>query len=223
MGMNTRPWRVAAAAAVLLAGCAGAPQQYAVKEVYVCAAEECGTAGHKYSSGQMLAAFQQLIKVNAGESVSICASDPQTRSCESIGMCHFVQGGPFPGSGCGNSLTFRSVALDSQAGQVRVKANMARTFLGVSLACADMAATISVRSADEITYEAEPHYCNWLGVGNMTATFNIAVESVDLDRGQIGGYWNHAVAGTGNGSGSGYAVLKFPKSMPRGENWIAVP
>jgi len=208
------------AAMALLAGCAGAPQQYSVKEVYVCAAEECGTAGHKYSARQLLDAFRQLFKANEGEKAEICESDPKTRSCESIGLCHFVQGGPFPGMGCGNSIAFGTVAKDNKPGQIAINANMARTFLGASLACADMNGTISVRSADEISYEVEPHYCNWMGVGNMTATFNLAIESLDLDRGQIGGYWNHAVAGTGVGSGSGYAILKFPKGMPRGENWI---
>ena len=55
----------------------------------------------------------------------------------------------------------------------------------------------------------------------MTTTFSFAVESVDLDRGRLGGYWAHAVAGTGNGKGSGYAVIQFPRTMPRGENWLA--
>jgi hypothetical protein len=58
-------------------------------------------------------------------------------------------------------------------------------------------------------------------VGTMSATFTMALDSLDLDRGQIGGYWSHAVKGTGNGRGSGYAVLKFPKAMPDGENWLA--
>jgi hypothetical protein len=54
----------------------------------------------------------------------------------------------------------------------------------------------------------------------MSATFNFAVESIDLSHGQIGGDWSHAVKGTGNGRGSGYALLKFPKAMPAGVSWL---
>jgi hypothetical protein len=57
-------------------------------------------------------------------------------------------------------------------------------------------------------------------VGTMSATFNFAVDSLDFNRGEIGGYWSHAVSGTGNGRGSGYAILQFPKAMPHGENWL---
>lgn len=215
------PVRICILAAALLAGCAGTPQQYSVKEVYVCAAEECGIAGHKYSSSEVLAGVRQLLRANSGQAATICESDPQTRSCVSVGACHFVQGGPIPGSGCGKAMTFSDIATDDKAGRLTMKAVMASTFIGLPVACVTAQGALSVQSASEITFELEPHYCNWMGVGNMTETFNFVLESVDLDRGQIGGYWNHAVVGIGSGSGSGYAIMKFPKGMPRGENWIA--
>jgi hypothetical protein len=89
------------------------------------------------------------------------------------------------------------------------------------VACKATAATLSVHSPDEISLEFEPRFCAWMVVGTMSATFNFAVDSLDFNRGQIGGYWSHAVSGTGNGRGSGYAILQFPKAMPRGENWLA--
>lgn len=220
MTIRCRPWRLALLSTLLLAGCAGAPKQYSVKEVYVCAAEDCGVASRKYSAGRMAAAIRELLALNQGQGAEICDSDPKERNCASVGLCHFVQGGPFPGMGCARSIVFNEATLGDQAGQVAIKADMTRTFLGIQLGCATMSGAISVRSADEISLEVAPHYCNWAGIGNMTATFNVAIESVDLDRGQIGGYWQHAVAGTGVGSGSGYAILKFPKGMPPGADWI---
>ncbi|MEW6165972.1 MAG: hypothetical protein AB1642_13000 [Pseudomonadota bacterium] len=213
-----RPWIIAAT--VLLAGCAGTPQQYSVKEVYVCTAEDCGIASQKYSSSQMAGAIERLLRENLGQEVTICDSDPTQRNCASVGVCHFVQGGPLPGSGCSKTMFFRAVEAGTQAGSLNIKVDMQRTFWGTPLACATMEGRIVVRSVDEITLVVEPHYCNWAGVGNMSATFNIAVESIDLDRGQIGGYWQHAVVGTGNGAGSGYAILKFPRSMKPGDNWM---
>lgn len=220
MTIRCRPWLLASVFALLLDGCAGAPKQYSVKEVYVCAAEDCSVASQKYSAGRLASAIQQLLKLNEGQAAEICDSDPKERNCASVGLCHFVQGGPFPGMGCARSIVFNEAAISDQAGQVAIKADMTRTFLGIQLGCATMTGSISVRSADEISLEVAPHYCNWAGIGNMTATFNVAIESVDFDRGQMGGYWQHAVAGTGVGSGSGYAILRFRKGMPPGADWI---
>ena len=219
--MNRWSSLLAAAAALLVAGCAGTPQQYLVKEVNICAAEKCDAATAKYSGAQLLAGFQQLLKLSEGSKVAICDADPTTRACKTVGICHLVLGGIIPGNGCAEEVVFSEIAMSKQAGQISLKANMPRTFIGTPLTCATMTGTLSVRSADEISLDFEPYYCNWMVVGNMIATFNFAVESLDLDRGQIGGYWRDKVEGTGNGSGSGYAVLKFPKNMPRGENWTA--
>lgn len=221
--MSMRRWSLllAAAAALLLSGCAAIPQQKAVKEVHICNAEDCATAGQKYSAGQLLTGFQQLLKANEGEKVTICASDPKTHACESVGICQFVLGGMLPGNGCADHIVFSEIATGDKTGQVNLKANMPLTFIWTPVHCVMATATLTARSADEIFVEFQPRYCNWMAVGNMSATFNFAVESIDLDHGQIGAYWSHAVKGTGIGRGSGYMLLKFPKSMPGGENWFA--
>lgn len=93
-----------------------------------------------------------------------------------------------------------------------MKTNIPLTFIKTRVNCKDAAGTLSVESTDEISITTQSYYCNWMVVGNMAAKFSFVVNSVDLDNGQIGGYWKHSVTGTGNGSGSGYAILKFPKN-----------
>jgi hypothetical protein len=208
-------------ACIALAGCAGAPQLYKVDSVYVCAAEECAQAGQRYKADQMLDGLHRLFVLNDGQDLKICSSDKKTRTCESSSICHFVMGGPIPGAGCGLSMKIGQAVLESAQRRIRTQSTHFNTFIGIPLVCASSGVSISVASPDEITWEDDPHYCNWMAVGNMTETFAIAVESVDFDRGIVGGYWTHAVAGTGSGSGSGYLVLVFPKPMPRGENWLA--
>ena len=221
--MDTHRWPLlaAAAAALLFSGCAAIPQQNAVKEVRVCGAEDCDTTGHKYSAGQLLAGFRQLLKANEGEKVTICDSDPKTHICESVGICQFVLGGILPGNGCAESIAFSEVAKGKHADQLSLKADMPLTFIWTPVVCKATEATLSVHYPDEIFIEFQSRFCSWMVVGTMSATFNFAVDSIDLNRGQIGGYWSHAVSGTGNGRGSGYAILQFPKAMPRGENWLA--
>lgn len=219
--MDMHRWSLLAVAALLVAGCAAMPQQHNVKEVRICNAADCDAASQKYSVGQLLNGFAQLLKTNEGENVTICSSNPKTRACESVGFCYFVLGGILPGNGCSKSIAFREIAIAGQQGQISLKANMPLTFIWTPVVCDTMTGTFSVDSPDEISLEFRPYYCNWMVVGNMSATFNFAVESIDLSHGQISGYWSHAVKGTGNGRGSGYVVLQFPKAMTGGENWLA--
>ena len=37
----------------------------------------------------------------------------------------------------------------------------------------------------------------------MASTFVMAIDYIDLDKGRMGGYWAHAVVGTGGGRGTG--------------------
>lgn len=219
--MDMHRWPLLAVAVLLIAGCAAIPQQHNVKEVRICNAADCDAAGQKYSAGQLLAGFRQLLKANEGEPVTICNSDPKARTCESVGFCYFVLGGILPGNGCAKSIVFNEIAISPNSNQLSLKAKMPLTFIWTPVSCDTMTGTLSVHAPDKISIEFQPYYCNWMKVGPMTATFNFAVESLDLSRGQIGVYLSHAVKGGGNGRGSGYVMLKFPKSMPDADNWLA--
>jgi hypothetical protein len=216
--LRTNRWLVLVAATLtwLLAGCAAVPQQDAVKEVHACVAGNCDDTGRKFSADELRVAIAKFLKDNEGETIPVCSADPKTRACESDGICHFVLGGGIPGLGCAQNVVFSGVAIGQQAGQIDLKTAMPRTFVGIPMTCADMTGSLTVRSANEIFVDFQPSYCNWLGVGNMTATFTFAVDSLDLDHGQIGAYWSHAVVGNGIGRGSGYLVFKFPKSASQG-------
>ena len=104
--MDMHRWSLLAVAALLVAGCAAMPQQHNVKEVRICNAADCDAASQKYSVGQLLNGFAQLLKTNEGENVTICSSNPKTRACESVGFCYFVLGGILPGNGCSKSIAF---------------------------------------------------------------------------------------------------------------------
>jgi len=220
MGTNRWSLLVTIVAALLVSACTAIPQQQAVKTVHVCAAADCGSTDQAYSTVQLLAGFRQLLKENEGEPVTICNSDPRTRTCESAGFCYFVLGGILPGNGCAKSIVFNEISSSPNSDQFSLKAKMPLTFIWTPVSCDTMTGTVSGHSPDEISIEFQPYYCNWMKVGPMTATFNLAVDSLDLSRGQVGVYVSHAVKGGGNGRGSGYVVLQFPKSMPDGGNWL---
>lgn len=207
--------------AVLLSSCASRPQLYKVESVYVCAAEECGQAAQHYGVEQMLAGLRELLATNAEQEFKFCESDPKTRTCLSEGFCYFGQG-LFPAWGCVKSGTLVRPSFDNIGNRVHFQSKLNMRVLGIPAPCLVHAVTIAAQSIDEIAWEDESFYCTFTGV-RFKSTFNIAVDSVDFDRGIIGGYWTSSAVGAGNGAGSGYGIVVFPKGMARNVDWLTSP
>jgi len=185
-----------------------------VKEVNICAAEKCKPVTQTYSSEQLLSNFEDLIKRNETHEIPICSADAKTHRCTSEKVCYFVLGGLLPGNGCADNLTFNEVTKGQATNQINMKTVMPLSFISTRVSCDAAVTTLSVKTVNEISIELEPYHCSWMVMGQMKAKFSFFVDWIDKEHGQIGGYWNHSVTGTGNGSGSGYAILKFPNNLP---------
>lgn len=204
-----------------LAGCATTQQLPAINTVRVCAGDECSETGQRYTTQQMLYALDRLFQANDGTGFKFCNSDPATHQCMAGDLGYFVLGGILPGRGSSSSGKVSQVKLDAANSSIRYVMSMNLRFLGLPLVCADHNAVLAVRSTNDIAITDSAYPCNWLVMGIMSASFSFVIDSVDFDKGQLGGYWKHGVTGTGNGRGRGYALIEFPKAMPRGENWLA--
>lgn len=195
----------------------GNPLSYAdeptLNNIQICSGGHCLPAEKTYNKETLLDQFQQLLKTNEGEQVNFCKAEDRDHSCTTAKVCHFVLGGIIPGNGCSQGMTFKEPELNSQSAEITMKADMPLTFIGTPLVCTTAASSVNVRSTNEITLELKSHFCSWMAVGAMSAKFNLRIDSINLDKGEIGGYWKHSVKGTGMGSGSGYVVLQFPKNI----------
>lgn len=196
-----------------MASCASTAKQNTAKEIYLCSSEKCALADKQYSVEQLLQGFKELLQANANAEVPMCNADPKMRTCTSTKVCHFVLGGMLPGNGCSKYLIFSEITKDEQSTQLNMKAKMPLTFIGTPVQCASAASTFRVNSTSDVSMQLKPHFCSWMVVGAMKVQLNFTVESINLDKGEIGGYWEHSVTGTGNGSGSGYLLLQFPKNI----------
>ncbi len=94
-----------------------------------------------------------------------------------------------------------------------MKAYMPLTFIGTPVKCLIAPSTLKMEGTTNIKIHVASHYCNWMVMGNMKAELNFTFESINLERGEVGGYWQHSIIGTGIGSGTGYMILTFPKSI----------
>ena len=198
---------------LFLTGCASTLKPQAPNTLYLCSGGQCGPASQQYSTASLLQGLAELLQINADEKVPMCNADPKTRTCTSNKVCHFVLGGILPGSGCAKNLIFSTINNDGQSPQITMKTKMPLTFIGTPVQCTTATSTLTVNSNNDISLHLQPHFCSWMVVGAMTAQLNFNVESINLDKGEIAGYWKHSVTGTGNGRGSGYLILRFPNNI----------
>ena len=184
-----------------------------VKEVIICTVGKCNPVAQTHSTEQLLNNFHELIKLNNNQKIPICSADEKSHSCTSEKVCYLVFGGLLPGNGCAENLQFNELVKHSATSKIDMKTAMPLSFIWTGVSCDTAATTLSIKTANEISIELEPYHCSWLVMGQMKARFIFFVDWIDKEHSQIGGHWNHSVSGTGNGSGSGYAILKFPKNV----------
>ena len=204
--------------ATLISSCATPPKLYKVESVYVCAAEECGLAAQHYGSEQMLAGLQRLLAANDGQEFKACDSDPKNRVCLSENICHYAQSGFIPAVMCMKKGTLSAPSFNNTDKRLTFQFKQLRSINGIPVPCGSHKVTVTAHSIDEIAWEDEPFTC----IGLAKNSFSFAIESVDFDRGIIGGYWTHGIVSTGGGLGTGYGVFVLPKAMPRDVNWLTM-
>jgi hypothetical protein len=179
-------------------------EKHAVTSISVCTSTHCEAADQKLSTEELLNHLQEILTNNQNENIPMCDADPTTHACKSAKVCHFVLGGIIPGNGCSQSLTFSEISKNEKSTQLELKTSMPLTFIGTPLVCTIASSTLSVNSTTDVVLQLKPHFCSWMAVGAMSAKLTLNIDSINTDTGEIGGYWQHSVKGTGNGSGSGY-------------------
>lgn len=197
------------------------PRELAVLgPVQVCATNDCGLTGKGYSVQQVLGALHRLLSANDGLEYKLCESDKRSRQCIAENVGHTVFALVLPGQGTQSSGTIRSPQLSPSGDVIRLRKSDPKQFSGSDVTCSDHGGAITANASGEIVLIDEPYSCRWGLFGVMTAEFSFAIESIDLEKGRITGFWAHKLTGTGHGSGTGFAALQLQKGMPLGENWL---
>ena len=197
---------------MVLVGCAGNRKEQSIEVLSICSEGVCVAAQRDYSQEQMFMNLEAFIKANEGLDTPICVASPDSKICSKEKVCYLVMGGLIPGSGCAKSLTFSNVAATESA-SIEFETTMPLSFIGTKVSCGSAVSRFSVNSINEVTLELDAYHCSWMVIGQMQATFSFRVESIDIDKGVLGGYWKHGVTGTGNGRGTGYALLTFRNNI----------
>ncbi|CAA7628048.1 exported hypothetical protein [Candidatus Terasakiella magnetica] len=200
-----------AAVLLVLAGCTATSQTEKVGASTLCDEAGCRRITPQ-DTVRSLEKIKTLLKDGLTRDFRICEARQGDQACDGDDIGIFVLGGPIPGRGAMKGASILAISESDASPSLKINVHLNLTFLGVPLYCSTGEGVISADPQGRIAIEVAPHFCNWALVGNLFTTLSFAIDRVDLTTRSVTGYWSIAVAGVGNGSGSGYALFKVPDS-----------
>ena len=212
-------WSLIIMVAILMAGCAGTVRIDRVKTVTLCVDGTCRPLDNTTDITALRGALYRLFKAGEGGRYIACQSSPDSRTCTSEGLSHYVQGGPIPGVGTLRGMEIEEVGYDPSTERIVAVVDPDMTFIGTPLITTRHKTVLTVDAINRVTLIDADSYTNWMIVGNQILSFNFAADYIDIDRGILGGWYGWGVTGIGTGGGSGYTLLTFPSGGDR--SWLA--
>jgi len=199
--------------------CVSTNKSVVIKKVNNCYDGTCKKVQDTQSKNNFAESLYMLLKENTNQMVRVCEADPQTKECTKPEVSHYVQGGALPGVKSFDHYKLgESVIFDRGAHTISFNRKDYSTFWGMPVNSPPHKAVISLNGYDNIVWD-EKYYTTWRSVGQMTATFNVKIDHLNVSDGTVSGYYDTGVKGAGIGFGSGYLTMKFPNKKPRGISW----
>lgn len=201
----------AALAAVLLAGCS--TKLIRPESVSLCGSSGCAPVADEAARARTLNALHELLRGAKGRALPLYSADPRTRAEKKRGISFFIQGGPIPGRSTMSSLEIADVRyIDREKSEIKLETSHRATYVGVPVLCTSRPAVLRV-GPDETRLSASS-FCSWIAIGNGVFNFEWSIDSVDAEKGVVGGYWSMKGAGLPLvGGGSGYMIAKFKETV----------
>lgn len=195
----------------LLAGCS--TKLVRPESVSLCGGSGCAPVADDAARARTLTALHELFRAAKGRDLPLYSADPKTRAEKKRGISFFVQGGPIPGRSTMTGLEIADVRyIDREKSEIKLETSHHATYVGVPVLCSRRAGVLRV-GADEVRLTASS-FCSWIGIGNGVFNFEWSIDSVDAEKGVVGGYWSMKGAGLPLvGGGSGYMIAKFKETV----------
>lgn len=210
-GLTTAVLAVLSAVASVTA-CSSNPAIKPGASMQLCNASGCEALAKSQSHPLLLRRIHELFARNLNSPAMLCEAG-EGGPCRKEAICYFVLGGMLPGNGCAAQLVIKEVVAAPGEHSLRLTVDMPLSFIGTSVKCSATDAVATFTGDGILTIDFTPYHCSWLAVGQMAANFKFYVDRIDTAHGFFGGHWAHSVKGTGNGAGSGYALLTFSSNI----------
>lgn len=192
--------------------------------VIVCRSAQCGAAHLSMTREFMYNSLLNLFDTNLESTVSVCEADPNTHACFDHYIHFPIKAGVTPATATIDSAKIVDVRLLKQEQVIKVVFDYDLHFNSVRPACRTSQASLFVRDSDDVRIDDTGFRCQFTTVGSSVISTVYSVDYVNLDYGEIGLNYAIGVSGPAYGGGSGYMLMRFPKtSLPTEEKKYVLP
>lgn len=188
------------------------PQMSLPRKVVVCRQKECAPASLSMSSEYVYNSLLHLLDNNNQSKVLPCMADPKTRVCTEPYVAMLLTVGVTPAYMYINDVRISDISNAVNRKTIDLILNYNVTFNGQTPLCKPAKTLLYVKNLHNIIMEDAGYLCKMTTVGSSTIKTLFAIDYIDLDYGYIGGYYSIGVSGPAFGGGSGYMLLRLPKS-----------
>lgn len=182
------------------------------RSIIVCRSKQCAPIKLSMSKEYIYNSLAQMMKNNNQQRALVCTAEAGSHSCYQNYISLPITVGITPAYMYIDSVKISDVSMNKGSASINMMLNYNVTYNGQSPDCAPDKTLLYVKDADNIVLEDKGYRCKMTTLGTTTVKTMFLVDFIDLDYGFIGGYYSIGLSGPAYGGGTGYMVLRMPKT-----------
>ncbi len=180
--------------------------------VVVCRSQQCAPAKLSMTNEYIYNSLVQLMDNNNYSTALICQASDTSHACLENYVTLPVKVGAVPTHAYIDSVKITDVILGKKHESMKLILNYNLTYGGQVATCSPAQSILFIRDIDHILLEDSQYTCNMTTIGTSSVKTVFIVDYIDLDYGNIGGYYSIGISGPAYGGGSGYMLLRLGKN-----------
>ena len=182
------------------------------RSIVVCRSKQCAPIRLSMSKEYIYNSLVQMMKNNNHERVLICSADVGSHNCYQNYVSLPITVGITPAYMYIDSVKISVLRMNKGSSSINMMLNYNVTYNGQTPDCAPDNTLLYVKNTENIVLEDKGYRCKMTTIGSTTIKTMFLIDFIDLDYGFIGGYYSIGLSGPAYGGGSGYMMLRLPKT-----------
>ena len=182
------------------------------RSIIVCRSKQCAPIKLSMSKEYIYNSLAQMMKNNNHQKALVCSADVGSRNCYQNYISLPITVGITPAYMYIDSVKISDVTMNKGSSSINMMLNYNVTYNGQTPECSPDKTLLYVKNADNIVLEDKGYRCKMTTIGTTTVKTMFLIDFIDLDYGFIGGYYWIGLSGPSYGGGTGYLMLRMPKT-----------
>jgi len=182
------------------------------RSIIVCRSKQCAPVKLSMSKEYIYNSLVIMMENNNHQKSLVCAADAGSHNCYQNYVSLPITVGMTPAYMYIDSVKITDFSINKKKQSVNLMLNYNVTYNGQSPDCAPAQTLLYVKNTENIVMQDQGYRCKMTTIGSSSVKTLFMVDYIDLDYGFIGGYYSIGLSGPAYGGGTGYMLLRLPKT-----------